>query len=314
MPRRGAALGRSVVVKTVNGTQVYQKWPRPRGAAKSPAQLEAQQAFQYAMAAIKNFDTYQQWLAFEVAADLPVMPRDLLAWQYFNRAYWYRLPDGRKVFSVPSMQDVSLLMDTLGQTPGQLLMRGPTFWAGLNPGAHGTVLKINVSGVPEWQADAPVTPPAEQFMSAGPIDPTVNSANAGASAFTARAIIPNNNILVTGAKLFIRSTTVTRNLYAGIYAEGPSGHHLSGGALVAHANSAALAVGLNTLPFTAPVTLTAGQVYWLGFGGDGAGTFTLAPLPWSQPAEFFSLAGTVLPATAPTATAGSGNLVSNWAY
>lgn len=131
---------------------VFSKWPRPRGAAKSAAQQTAQDAWAYNIQAMKYFDGLVQDLGRQASQGTPLLPRDVLMLQFYNRAFWFRLPDGRKVFSMAAMQDVSLLLDTFTQTRGGLLWRDSTLWKGLEPGNPDDVLKLDAEGLPHWGA------------------------------------------------------------------------------------------------------------------------------------------------------------------
>ncbi len=132
-PRRGSGLRGSHYVYEGRAGTVVARWPRKRGAAKSPAQAQAQTDFAAACWIIKNMDALAQELSTAVAAGAPLLPRDVLMWQLFNKAFYFVMPDGRKVFSMAAMQDVSLLLDALAQLKGDLLTRGDDWWQPLRP-------------------------------------------------------------------------------------------------------------------------------------------------------------------------------------
>lgn len=149
-PHRGAGLKGINYVYQRAGSTFVAKWPKPFGPARSPAQAKARQDFATAMLVIKNTDPSAQAFAAEVAKGAPLLPRDLMMAQLFQRAFYFVLSDGRKVFSMTAMQDVSLLLDTLEQTPGGILVRRGTFWEGLVPALPGQVVVADADLNPQW--------------------------------------------------------------------------------------------------------------------------------------------------------------------
>lgn len=134
IPRRGAAWRGVGYVRNSRGDQVFVPWPKPRGPARSKAQQDAQDTWAYVIEAMKYADPLTLEFAALVSKGVPLLPRDVLMAQMMQRAYWFWLPDGRKVFSMAAMQDVSLLLDTIGQTKGGVFFRDTTFWKSLpNP-------------------------------------------------------------------------------------------------------------------------------------------------------------------------------------
>jgi hypothetical protein len=60
------------------------------------------------------------------------------------------LTSGRKIFSVAAYQDVSLLLDAIGQIPGMVLFRDQDWWKALQPRLENDVLRLNADLKPEW--------------------------------------------------------------------------------------------------------------------------------------------------------------------
>lgn len=157
-PLRGAGLRGSHYVRHFRGQEVIARWPKPRGKARSAAQQQAQDDFAGACIIIKNMDPLAQAFAAAVAEDAPLLPRDILMWQLFGQAIYFVMPDGRKVFSMAAMQDVSLLLDSIWQQKGGILYRDGTLWKGLKAGTAGQYLRIDpATGLPAY-GDLPPPP------------------------------------------------------------------------------------------------------------------------------------------------------------
>lgn len=56
----------------------------------------------------------------------------------------------------PGYDQLQAIMDTIGDTPGSILVRGPDRWIALPPGNLGDVLVVGDGGVPEWRDPADV--------------------------------------------------------------------------------------------------------------------------------------------------------------
>lgn len=150
-PGRGAGLRGSHYVTTNRTGTFVSKWPKPRGPAKSPAQQRAQDDFAAACVIIKNIDPLMQAVARDVSRYTPLLPRDFLMMQLFQRAFHFVLPDGSKVYSMAAMQDVSALLDAIWQEKNGLLLRDDSLWKGLPPGTPTQVLSVDLDGNVVWQ-------------------------------------------------------------------------------------------------------------------------------------------------------------------
>jgi hypothetical protein len=129
---------------------IFQKWPKKRGPARSDAQQQAQDDFKAACVIVKNMDPLLIAFAEDVAKGAPLLPRDLLMQTLYGRLGYVVLTSGRKIFSVAAYQDVSLLLDAIGQIPGMVLYRDRDWWKSLQPRLENDVLRLNADLMPEW--------------------------------------------------------------------------------------------------------------------------------------------------------------------
>lgn len=121
------------MVDTVNGKVRVRAWPRKRGQAKTAAQQAAQTKFAMAQLASK-FASPQMMLDITNArAGTPVLPRDVFTRMVYNRLIAFIRTDGTKVYPMPARNDVSECLDTITQTPGATIIRGPEGWIEWQP-------------------------------------------------------------------------------------------------------------------------------------------------------------------------------------
>lgn len=149
-PRRGVSIrGRFYTVDTPNGV-VIKRWPRPQPTPRTQAEADNRKLLAQAARATAYMSSGSQEFAREIAKRSRLLPRDMLLIALFNRLGYVIFPDGRKVFSMVAMQDVSALLDALGQTEGDLLVRGEDWWIRIPKGDPDTYLHIADDGSFEW--------------------------------------------------------------------------------------------------------------------------------------------------------------------
>lgn len=154
-------------------------------------------------------------------------------------------------------------------------------------------------------ADKMLIVPSQDFATA--------SSNLGGDAFTARVYMPQTAITLTGIRFYVKSGVgAGHTIYPAVYSA--AGTALVGGALLGQGTAVALTAGLMSVPFNSPVVMPALAIVFGGFTLLGAGNITLAALPLSEAAAFFTQSTGTMPATAPAGGTGSGNSVSWWFY
>ena len=137
LPPRGKTVTRRPTFKGVmmqdvsNGVERNRKWPRSRGKSLHPNTLDQMDWFRQAQWATKYMDQKIMVSFMEATKGTPLLPRDIATMMFAGRWLYFRLPNGRKVFSVQALKDVSASLDVISQTPGHQLLRGPEYWYGV---------------------------------------------------------------------------------------------------------------------------------------------------------------------------------------
>lgn len=111
------------------GAERVRRWPKKRPGPGSPKQRQEREKFRQCQKA-------KQYVAPAVARYLektvegsPLLPRDALTMMLYNRWFMLDLDDGRKLWPMPAIFDVSEALDVLGQPQeGDILVRGPKYW------------------------------------------------------------------------------------------------------------------------------------------------------------------------------------------
>lgn len=138
------------------GKERARKWPRPRGKAKTEAQAEQQDWFRQMQWATKYMDSRLMMQAMMAVQGTPLLPRDVLTMLHAGRLLAFNLEDGRRIFPVQAVQDVSQSLDVLGQEPGMILRRGSQYWEGVQqPTPGGWEIHqswINFTGIVNFDA------------------------------------------------------------------------------------------------------------------------------------------------------------------
>lgn len=315
IPARGAAIKGVGIFKVRNGTLVFQAWPQKRQTPPTPAELANRETLYWSTQVVKIMDGYQQDFALRLSQQTQLARNDFLYIALFGRIGTLIRPDGRKLFSMAAMQDVSKTLDAIWQTKNGILVRGKDWWEGLAPGAVGDLLTIDGNGDVAWLAAPPTAVIApEPILGVPPINPTIGTTWAG-GAFIGRPFRPNNSFTITGFRVWCTAAGTSRRGLAGIYQAHASDNTLTSGALLSAGSDQAIVAGLNTFPLTTPVTVTAGQWYYGGISVyTGTGTMNFARSDIAHDVQYFSRAASGLPSTAPTASDSQGTAFGVWAY
>lgn len=121
----------------VNGSIRVRAWPRKRGQQATPKQKANQEKFAQVQRASRYIapQTYSQIV--NATQGTPLLPRDIVTMIMFNRVAAFTLPDGRTLYPMPVRKDVSEALDSISQTEGDTLVRGPEGWIALPYGGGG---------------------------------------------------------------------------------------------------------------------------------------------------------------------------------
>jgi len=114
-----------------NGAERSRAWPRDRGKSLHPKTKEQMEWFRQAQWATKYMDPKMLISFKEATAGTPLLPRDMATMMFAGRLFMIDMLDGRKLYSVQVLRDVSESLDVISQTPGHQLIRGPTYWEGV---------------------------------------------------------------------------------------------------------------------------------------------------------------------------------------
>lgn len=312
-PGRGVSLRGQFYTVNDKGQVVIRKWPRPQPTPRTQAEADNRALLAKAARFTAYMSAGSQQFAREVAAASKLLPRDLLMISLFNRLGYVIFRDGRKVYSMPAMQDVSDLLDALGQTPGDILIRGEDWWTYLPIGPENAVLAVGPDGLPIW-SEVPGGGGGQEFLQVPRANPSVASAIYGGNAFAGRPIFPEVGTVLRGMKVWVTTMPAAHGIYAGLYDPATPGGVLTGATLLVQGASQAMTLGLNVLPFAAPYTVTSQRWLWPGIIVTGAGNVNFASLGYAAQNSFFTQSTGTLPSTAPTATASTSNNGSWWLY
>lgn len=162
-PQRLPALRGRFYYRRWKGKTIVCAWPRKKPAKLSPAQQRAVNAFSEAAELIKRTDPSMVEVARHYSAGTQALWRDLFYQAMYGRFPFIFVVDGKRIRPLAARNDVSTLLDALGDAPGNLLFRDDTYWDILPPGAPNQVLVMDpATGVPKWSsvptgATAPAT-------------------------------------------------------------------------------------------------------------------------------------------------------------
>lgn len=129
-----------MVMRTWRGKLIVQAWPKPRGKKASPAQREQQERFANANFLAKFAPGELQQSAIRLGSKGPLYPRDYLVSSMFGGIWIFHLPDGRRVYPMSLVKDMTRDLDIIAQMPGMLMARDELVWAPVQPTADGQVL------------------------------------------------------------------------------------------------------------------------------------------------------------------------------
>lgn len=152
--RRPAFKG-TLVQRVSHGREVVSKWPKKQGKATLAKTKDNRDWFRAASYAAKYLDPKTQKILASMRVGTPILPRDLAFAMFAGRLFSFKLQDGRKIYSMAAMQDISESLDVIGQLPGSMLWRGPEWWTySTAPAKAGLFLQSQPNGAPPAWASA----------------------------------------------------------------------------------------------------------------------------------------------------------------
>jgi hypothetical protein len=150
--RRPALRGR-ILIDIFRGQERVRAWPKKASAKAKAASAERAEKFRLANWATKFYPAHVQAYYAAAVKDTPLLPRDLLIMNLYQRDCILISDNGRKYFPMTVVKDVSESLDAIQQLPGGMMARGPSWWMPIAPGAVGEVLSVTaVDEPPTWQA------------------------------------------------------------------------------------------------------------------------------------------------------------------
>lgn len=147
--------GDFLVLATKHGW-VAQKWPKKRGAPKTPYDRWRHKEFGIVANMVSSPIDLDYGTALEMVKGTTYVPRDFLMMCVFANAYVIKNPDGTEWTRYRDMtNNPQYMLEQLTSTPGSIIVRGDEFWTYLPPSSNGDVLTM-VDGMPEWVDPSPL--------------------------------------------------------------------------------------------------------------------------------------------------------------
>jgi hypothetical protein len=312
-PGRGYSLPGVGILKTVNGQLVFQRWPRKRPVASTPREAANRETLYWATQIVPLMDSYQQMFARVVADQTQLAVRDLLFAALFGRLGTLIDFDGKKLFSMASYQDISATLDAIYQLKNGLLVRGETYWEGLEAGSPGQVLTIAADGSPGYAAPGGAGI-SEIYKSVPDIAPNQPSAAISGKGYFGRPLYPQSADTITGIRVWVTTLGAAAKAAATLYAGNATNGGLLAGALITTNVQQLLTLGLNTLPFAVPQTLTPRSWYYAGPWLDFPANTSFAQTAAAMAIENWISAVAAPPALAPSGGYLATTQMSWWLY
>lgn len=127
-PGRRPTFRGGIMQDFVRGVPRVRAWPRKRGKGGTLAQRQNRDKFMNAQRATKYFSPAMYLWFMKQVAGSPLLPRDVMTMMLYNRLYVFDLDDGRELWPMPAIYDVSEALDAIAAVPGQTIVRGPDHW------------------------------------------------------------------------------------------------------------------------------------------------------------------------------------------
>lgn len=288
------------------GQLVMKAWPKKRPGPMSERQQAASDKFAEAALATKFMTGTAQEMARVLSKGTNGLPRDYLMMCLYGRLGWVVNINGRNLFAMASMQQVSLILDSIGQTSGDMLLRDAKYWRALSAGAISDVLTVLPDGSIGWApaASSGGLPPK---LGATHFDP-LTGATFSANFWGGVSVMGLGSQTINAVEFWAKAASGAAQMIPTIYADGGN----KPGALIQQGPAVVGATaGLNRLPLNAAVNFTAGTLYWVGMQVT-LGAIQMAQTSAQPKSAYFSSSGSI-PNPAPTAGTSSSGWGTMWA-
>lgn len=133
---------------------IVSKWPRKRGPKATAAQLEQRNAFTQSIIWARDPLSSDVTTAQEYTKNTGYLVRDVIQSAMFGLVVDCYTKDGKHwIGRRMAANNIQAQLDSIDDTVGSMLFRGPTGWVGLTPGVVGQVLEISpTTELPAWGA------------------------------------------------------------------------------------------------------------------------------------------------------------------
>lgn len=252
-----------------DGQEITAAWPKKRKKNLPSKTKDQMEWFRQAQLAGKYMAPQIMFNIMEAVKGTPLLPRDIVTMMLSGRLAAFAMEGGPVYYPRVAMNDVSTSLDTITQTVGWMLVRGPTGWEGqpvpsIPPGGGG--------GIADWLN----TPP--------------NSVSYGdASATMGTWIVPDADITVYAITIYqlVRAGAIYRGVIYEV--DAATGNMI---APIAESNTFTQSYqteGRRAYALTNPVVLQAGTAYFIGVRReDGTGFDNMGPQFFSGNSAFAS--------------------------
>lgn len=147
----GASLKGTFYQYRRGGRWVTAKWPKKRGPPRSAAQKQAQDDFSEVCKAIKRTAASIQNFHRLNAKGTPMLPRDTLMAAYYGNGPNVTYYDGRVIKPMANKLLASTVLDAIGWSKGDILIRGDDYWNVLPKGKPGQIIRCDpITGDIGW--------------------------------------------------------------------------------------------------------------------------------------------------------------------
>jgi hypothetical protein len=210
VPGRGAGIKGLGVWQWRNGSLYFSRWPRKQPTARTPAEAFNRETLYFSTQIVKIMDSYQIDFSRWLASQSQLAAQDFLYIALFGRIGHMVRRDGKVVYSMAAMQDVSKTLDAIWQLKGGLLMRGDPWWEGLPAGLDGQVLTMQDNGLFAWEFPAAPATITQQSQ------PVFTSFTASTDAFATQGTIYSVQHALNIDRLMLYAAPSAGNLYKGV--------------------------------------------------------------------------------------------------
>lgn len=177
------------------GGLIFKAWPPKRGKTKPGPVADMRQAFGWACKASVTAIDLDKIAAETITKASMYYPRDALISAMYGTLVEVRLKDGTIYRSAREVNtNAQIILDTISDIPGTMLVRGATDWIGIAPGTAGNVLTTHGPAImPSWELPSGGGGGSKTIIS---VPATVNSPNTYPSAAKANLWIPQKDITI----------------------------------------------------------------------------------------------------------------------